>query len=140
MFAKLIAWALKFVSSGLLESAAKILDASQRTAVEAERTKAQVASELARTMASESQAKANVSIAQIGANWWWLQLPFMIIGMSTAIYWAAIMGDSLGWFSDTYDVLALPEYMKPWLGQIVLGIAGVSGAASLISTVIRSKR
>lgn len=118
MFAWIVGLALKIASSGLLDRVLAGLKVQADSAVAKERITAEVAIEQIKAELGRRQAQREVLIAEQGRAVTALMRPAFAYPL--ALYYAAVIGDSL--FHFAWNVAALPAPIGDWSGWIISAI------------------
>lgn len=131
----LLAFLLRLASSGLLDRVLGALRAEAGSAVERERIEADVAMAQVNAELARRQAQRDVLVAEQGRLVTSLMRPAFAYPL--AIYYGAVIADSLVWFR--WDVAALPAPIGDWSGWIISAIF-LSESGERITRTIMGKR
>jgi hypothetical protein len=135
MLAALASFLLKLASSGLLDKTIAALQAEANSETERQRIDANVAIEHIRAELASRQAQRDVLVAEQG--WWATSLVRPAFAYPLAIYYGAVILDSLGHFR--WNVAALPSPIGDWSGWIISAIF-LSETGERIARTIVSRR
>jgi hypothetical protein len=118
MLSALASFLLKLATSGLLDKTLAALQVEANSDTERQRIDAGVAIEHIRAELARRQAERDVLVAEQG--WWATSLMRPAFAYPLAVYYAAVILDSLGHFR--WNVSALPPPIGDWSGWIISAI------------------
>ena len=131
----LLGLVLRFASSGLLDKVLGALQARADSQVERERIDASVAIAHVQAELARRQAQRDVLIAEQGH--WVTRFMRPAFAYPLAVYYAAVIADSL--FHFTWNVAALPAPIGDWSGWIISAIFLSESGERITRTIVGRK-
>jgi hypothetical protein len=110
----LLAWVLKFASSGLVDKALRYMEQKAALGSERERIKSQITVEAVKAAVSETRIMANLQKSKFEYLLYWVFAGLFVLPLG--FWWAAVILDSVflfGWKVATVPVL------EEWGGQMI---------------------
>jgi hypothetical protein len=128
----LLAFLLRIGFGGIVDKALGLIEARAAGQESADRLRALMTVELARSAVAEAKIMADFNKAKLAFPWFWIFAAAFIVPL--AIWWAAVILDSVFGFAWSVADLPTPQ-MQEWAGDMIRWVFYVGSGVGVVRSL-----